>query len=231
MILLEENSKPNAQELTEYEKMSGVEKEQFIAKYLKSLPNHRYIEVNLADYVQYISKNGWDTPFTTFILNLDRALNPNVSKTIEQLSDSGVLNPNQPFMKEESLYSEGVSNIIYKIKVLAMVSSKEYQNKYSDIDDFGVDGLRNGKILMNADEMEDKISQWQEQLDSKYNISSKSKIGKNIAKLSNEERDAVEALESLGVDKNDAITIVSGLNMSDKAQEDIVNTALRSLGR
>lgn len=229
-VLLEASSRaPSDTQIATYNRMTNVQKQDFVEKYLKSLPNSNNTAPNLADYVQYIVSNGWDTPFTSYILALERPLNPKVSKTIQELSTSKVLNPTNLFLKDNSLWKEDTEDTIYKIKVLSMLSNADYKRKYSDIEDFNVNAMKDDKgNFYPADDMRKKLAEWQSQIDAKYGRGSNKK--KAEVEFNNEEKRAIDALVTLGKSKSEAEQWVQELNMPNSAAEDIVYRALRLFG-
>lgn len=229
-VLLEASSRaPSDTQIATYNRMTNVQKQDFVERYLKSLPNSNNTAPNLADYVQYIVSNGWDTPFTSYILTLDRPLNPKVSKTIQDLSTSKVLNPANLFLKDNSLWKEGTDDTVYKIKVLSMLSNADYKRKYSDIEDFNVEAMKDDKgNFYPADDMRKKLAEWQSQIDAKYGRDSNKK--KAEVEFNNEEKRAIDALVTLGKSKSEAEKLVQELNMSNSAAEDITYKALRLFG-
>lgn len=227
MQLLEKASNaPSQEDIIKFNKMSGVAKDAFIQEYLSKQPNYKNLKNNLADYVAFIAKYGWEHPYTTYILGLERPLSQGVAKTIEDLSVNKVLNPTNLFLKDNSLWTENDSETIYKIKVLSMLSNPTYKRKYSDIEDFKISSMKDvGGNFLSASQMQDKLNQWQKQLDTKYGRSSRNAPKTTLTK---NEEDAVSALENAGLNKNDATTLVKGLQMGNYAVENIINAALRA---
>lgn len=227
MQLLEKASNaPSQEDIIKFNKMSGVDKDAFIQEYLSKQPNYKNLKNNLADYVAFIAKYGWEHPYTTYILGLERPLSQGVAKTIEDLSVNKVLNPTNLFLKDNSLWTENDSETIYKIKVLSMLSNPTYKRKYNDIEDFKISSMKDvGGNFLSASQMQDKLNQWQKQLDTKYGRSSRNTPKTTLTK---NEEDAVSALENAGLNKNDATTLVKGLQMGNSAVENIINAALRA---
>lgn len=229
-VLLEASSRaPSSTQIAAYNRMTNIQKQDFVERYLESLPNSNNTAPNLADYVQHIVSNGWDNPFTSYILALERPLNPKVSKTIQDLSTSKVLNPTNLFLKDNSLWKEGTEDTIYKIKVLSMLSNADYKRKYSDIEDFNVNAMKDDAgNFYSADEMRKKLAEWQSQIDAKYSKSSKQK--KTEVEFNNEEKRAIDALITLGKSKSEAEQCILELNMPNSSAEDITYRALRLFG-
>lgn len=227
MQLLEKASNaPSQEDIIKFNKMSGAAKDAFIQEYLSKQPNYKNLKNNLAEYVAFIAKYGWEHPYTTYILGLERPLSQGVAKTIEDLSVNKVLNPANLFLKDNSLWTENDSETIYKIKVLSMLSNPTYKRKYSDIEDFKISSMKDvGGNFLSASQMQDKLNQWQKQLDTKYGRSSRNTLKTTLTK---NEEDAVSALENAGLNKNDATTLVKGLQMGNYAVENIINAALRA---
>lgn len=227
MQLLEKASNaPSQEDIIKFNKMSGAAKDAFIQEYLSKQPNYKNLKNNLAEYVAFIAKYGWEHPYTTYILGLERPLSQDVAKTIEDLSVNKVLNPTNLFLKDNSLWTENDSDTIYKIKVLSMLSNPTYKRKYSDIEDFKISSMKDtGGNFLSASQMQDKLNQWQKQLDTKYGRHSRSTPKTALTK---NEEDAVSALENAGLNKSDATTLVKGLQMGNYAVENIINAALRA---
>lgn len=227
MQLLEKASNaPSQEDIVEFNRMSGVDKDTFIQEYLSKQPNYKNLKNNLADYVAFIAKHGWEHPYTTYILGLERPISQDVAKTIEDLSVNKVLNPANLFLKDNSLWTENDSETIYKIKVLSMLSNPTYKRKYNDIEDFKISSMKDvGGNFLSASQMQDKLNRWQKQLDTKYDRSS---MNTPKTTLTKNEEDAISALKNAGLSKTDATTLVKGLQMGNDAVENIINAALRA---
>lgn len=224
-FILEAFSEVTKEDISNFNKLSGADRDQFVADVLKNLSNSKYLENNLVNYAKFISKYGFKHPYSKFILDLNRSIDPEIAANIEAMSVRNILDPSKEdsFLKNDSLWVGDKRDNIYRIKVLAMVDSDEYKRKYSDIEDFNIEALQepNGDFL-SAEDMKSKLNNWQEYLDTKY--------GRRGQVFSKDEQDAIDALINLRIDKKNAEALVKGLNMGGQPTDKIIQAALKAHG-
>ena len=124
----------------------------------------------------------------------------------------------------------------YALKILSekvytekQIYDKLKKRKYSDIEDFNVNAMKDdsGKFY-SADGMRKKLAEWQAQIDAKYGKGSSKE--KSKVEFNNAEKRAIDALVTLGKSKSEAEQWVQELNMPNSAAEDITYRALRLFG-
>lgn len=147
-----------------YDELQGTERNDFILKCLKRMPNSRILKDANLSIVNNIKESNWNKDFAQYLSDANNIkLNDDIVNLIAELitTDKVDYNKSKNWLLNNSLYNRDVDDALYTIKALALVDNDSLQvrgDKNLFRQKLSVDNFKDGNKIFNSDRIRDILN-------------------------------------------------------------------------